>query len=229
MSNRTQIEEDFSIDQVESPEVQDTWLVSYGDLMTILLVFFVLLVSASRISSVEFQKIKNAFHGPDSDEQTISQIYDKLLLTAEEHHLSESLDIKSFDDSLTITLPGQLLFELGQTHLKNDGDEVLSEFANVLNELPSFARIAIEGHTDDNPVAITGKEYTSNWHLSVLRALAVLEKLSSSGVCKSQCELRGFGEFQPALANRDSSGQPIMENQAANRRVVIRVYPHQTN
>jgi chemotaxis protein MotB len=200
----------------------ETWLTSYGDLMTILLVFFVLLISASQVSSIEFEKIKNAFKAPDPDEQSISKIYDALMERIEVHHLSDVVRVEEDDKTIAITLPGQMLFDLGESRLKGETLPVLSEIAAVLSELPTYARVAIEGHTDDNPVG--DKVYTSNWHLSALRAVAVLEHLDLSGGCHGKCEVRGFGEYKPKLENRNPDGIVLPENQQQNRRVVIRVF-----
>jgi chemotaxis protein MotB len=214
--------DDDDLDLTPPAPPEEIWLVSYGDLMTILLVFFVLLISASQISSIEFERIKNAFQGPETAEHSISKVHDALVATVESHQLSEVVKIEEDDKSIALTLPGQLLFDLGEATLKEETRPILQEIAAVLAEIPEYARIAIEGHTDDNPVS-TGP-IRSNWHLSAMRALAVIELLDQKQACKNKCEVRGFGEFRPKLPNRTDTGSVIAENQAQNRRVVIRVY-----
>lgn len=202
--------------------IEENWLISYGDLVTILLVFFVLLISASRISSVKFERIKNAFVGPQKAEFSLVDVHDKLMRKIEEEKLQDLVEVKQDDHSIAVIIKNKLLFDLGKADLKQENLHVIEEIVKVFQELPEYAHIGIEGHTDDNPV----KEgiYRSNWHLSVLRALSVMEEFDKLNICKDNCEVRGFGEYQPAMPNRDKEGHIIEANQSQNRRVVIRVF-----
>ncbi|MBP9707191.1 MAG: flagellar motor protein MotB [Oligoflexales bacterium] len=202
--------------------VEETWLTSYGDLVTNLLVFFVLLVSASKISAVQFEKIKNAFSGPDAETFSIARTHDTLVEKVEEKNISDLVEVVEADQSIKIVIKDKLLFDLGKTEIKTENLPIIEEIVQIFQELPEYARIAIEGHTDDNPVGHA--QYRSNWHLSVLRALSVLEVFDRFNICKKNCELRGFGEYQPSKPNRNEEGTPIDENQSQNRRVVIRIY-----
>ena len=222
MASKQLWEDEEDLDLVSPDAPAETWLTSYGDLMTILLVFFVLLISASRISSIEFEKIKNAFKAPEAETQSITKIYDQLMKTVEEQNLSDLVKIENKDKSISVTLPGQMLFESGETKILPATEEALGEIAKVFKELPEYAHVAIEGHTDDNPVSTAA--YPSNYHLSALRALSVLQLLEKHEGCKQNCEVRGFGEFKPKVDNRSSDGKIIAANQAQNRRVVIRIF-----
>ena len=206
----------------KNSNIQDNWLTSYGDLMTILLVFFVLLISASKISSVKFEKIKNAFNGPNKEEFSIAKIHDTLVDKIEEEQLADMVEVVEEDDSLAVIMKNKLLFASGSTRIREENIPIVSEILKIFKELPHYANIAIEGYTDDNPV--NTKQYRSNWHLSVLRSLSVLELINKHEVCQDNCQLRGFGEFRPQAPNRDEQGNAIADNQSQNRRVVIRVF-----
>ncbi len=199
----------------------ETWQTSYSDMMTIILVFFALLISATNISAIKFERIKQAFQGKTEDESIAS-----VLVDLEEHmkdsNLENQVKIKVDDKSIQISFLGGLLFDSGKARVKPEAEKLLQEFSKKLGKLPSYAHLAVEGHTDDNP--IESKEFRSNWHLSTLRSLAVLEILEAMDICQENCEARGFGEHRPELPNRDQDGNPIAKNQTENRRVVLRIF-----
>lgn len=191
----------------------DSWLYSYGDLMTILLVFFVMLMSANKVVKAKAEKEKSA---------GIEAVHATLDKQVEQAGLKGQVKVETTDTGLQISFHDHLLFDLGKADVKSDGLSVLERFTSTLSTLPKTAQIAIEGYTDDNPVS--GGAYQSNWHLSALRSLAVLGVLEGRGVCKENCEIRGFGEHRPTVPNRDDAGRPIAKNQSENRRVVLRVF-----
>jgi chemotaxis protein MotB len=205
-------------------EPADTWLLSYADLLTNLLVFFVLLISASHVSSVEFERVKDSLQKESKtpSENSMTQVYESLNQTVNSHQRQEEIKVEKDDRSIAISFPGKVLFDLGKSEVKPEVNEMMKEIAAALQNIPDYARIAIEGHTDDNPVQGNGVQ--SNWHLSALRAVNVLQYLDQLAVCKGKCEIRGFGETMPVAENRNSTGAKIATNQALNRRVVIRVY-----
>ena len=206
--------------QLIQPPVE-SWMTSYGDLMTILLVFFVLLISATHVSAVKFERIKRAFQG-ETNEEGIALVLEQLEKQVYAADLDNAIEISTEGHTIQISFHDRLLFDLGKAKVKPDGREVIEQFAAHLSQLPEYAHIAVEGYTDDNPV--NSAVYNSNWHLSALRSLAVLEILEESHVCRENCEVRGFGEFRPKAPNRDADGQPIAKNQSENRRVVLRIY-----
>jgi chemotaxis protein MotB len=81
--------------------------------------------------------------------------------------------------------------------------------------------IVIEGHTDDAP--IKNEIFRSNWDLSAARAATVAMMFQDKNYDMKKLSVRAFGEFKPALPNRDANGVPILENRNKNRRIVIRL------
>lgn len=107
-----------------------------------------------------------------------------------------------------ITLPGGLLFAPGHSDLSADAQRALEQVAQALKTVPD-QHVVIEGHTDSR-----GAEDT-NYELSVLRANAVKDFLSSRGVERDRIESVGFGETRPVASNESAEGR------ATNRRVEI--------
>jgi chemotaxis protein MotB len=83
-------------------------------------------------------------------------------------------------------------------------------------------KIAVEGHTDDNP--ITNAHFASNWELSAARATNVVRLFGGAEIPVHRMRAVAFAETQPKVPNRDGTGNPLPENQAKNRRIIIRVH-----
>ncbi|MCD4819623.1 MAG: flagellar motor protein MotB [Candidatus Cloacimonetes bacterium] len=118
-----------------------------------------------------------------------------------------------------ITIPSEILFEIGQANLKWAAINALSGVAleiktKIGNE--SGWQIRVEGHTDNIPIHT--KKFESNWDLSVARALAVVKFFMKRKYFPAdQLQAMGYGEFKPIAPNDSKS------NRALNRRVEIRL------
>jgi chemotaxis protein MotB len=81
--------------------------------------------------------------------------------------------------------------------------------------------ITVEGHTDDVPIETN--LFPSNWELSTARAASVVRALVANGIPAAKLRAAGYADIMPKAPNRDGAGRPIPENQAQNRRVVIKL------
>lgn len=126
--------------------------------------------------------------------------------------------LKMTERGLVITFLSEVFFDSGKDQVKPDGTSALQKVAEVLNRDVPNSNVAIEGHTDNEPIKYSG--WKSNWELSSARALAVLHYLIDD--CKVKPErlsANGCGEFQPVAVN-DST-----QNKQKNRRVEIVILP----
>jgi len=119
---------------------------------------------------------------------------------------------------LVITFVSEIFFDSGKDRVKEDGKTTLDKVAEVLNRDVPNSNVAVEGHTDNDPIKYSG--WRSNWELSSARALAVLHYLIGESKVKPQrlCA-NGYGEFHPVAPN-DSE-----QNKQKNRRVEIVILP----
>ena len=119
---------------------------------------------------------------------------------------------------LVITFISEIFFDSGKDKVKENGKITLDKVAEVLNRDVPSSNVAIEGHTDNDPIKYSG--WKSNWELSSARALAVLHHLIGEGKIKPQrLSANGYGEFHPVAPN-DS-----VQNKQKNRRVEIVILP----
>jgi chemotaxis protein MotB len=122
----------------------------------------------------------------------------------------------------TAQISSTAFFAVGSATLSASGRAILLDVATNLRA-PRFDgyQITVEGHTDDAP--ISSALFPSNWELSTARAAAVVHFLLEQGLPAARLRAAGYADTFPIAPNRDLAGRPLPENQARNRRVVIRL------
>jgi chemotaxis protein MotB len=218
------------------------WMTTFSDLMTLLLVFFVLLYSFSVIDVEKFQRFMASFQGagildrgteplkkdkekdfdvPSDVQQKINEI-SKLNPLAEiyfavqeyisDNNLETDISVKFNENGVALEIKDKILFESAKAELKLEALKILRELAGLFNNIPYT--ISVEGHTDNRP--IHSAKFSSNWELSAARALSVVRFLTDRiGLDPHKFCAVGYGEYHPVAPNDSPS------NMAKNRRVVI--------
>ncbi|HQA60311.1 MAG: OmpA family protein [Tepidanaerobacteraceae bacterium] len=214
------------------------WMTTYGDLITQILIFFVLLFSFSNVDRDKFTAAMLSLQGSlgiidggmtlqEGDLMEQGEI-GEIMISVQEQREFELLherveEIISEDDlngiqvnlderGLVIRFVEGVLFDSGKADIKNEARAILDKIAPLL--IDTHRHIRIEGHTDNLP--INTREFPSNWELSTARAVNVvkyfIEKHNFSPYILSAA---GYGEYRP-IAPNDSD-----KNRALNRRVDI--------
>jgi chemotaxis protein MotB len=196
------------------------WLITWADMMTVLLAFFIVLHAFSTISERKF----------DAAVRSIQRAFDITLparpswflpvptpdptaAILEEKVVEAGLDgvvVQDWGDRIVVSVGSGLLFEKGDTELRAVGRSTLDGVAALLGGTSGLVRI--EGHTCDLPVPPQSR-WRDNWWLSTARAVTVLEELTERGLPPERLCAVGFGEHVPVAPN-DSE-----VNRARNRRV----------
>ncbi len=123
------------------------------------------------------------------------------------------------DGRMVVQMPNEILFDFGSAELRPQGKEVLLKMAAVLKDAKKRSFL-VAGHTDDVPVDPHAKLYHSNWQLSTLRALAVVEFLQDkAGVPPEELAAAGYGKYLPEASNATAEGRQ------ENRRTEIILMP----
>jgi len=211
------------------------YMLTYGDMMTLLLTFFVLLVSFSSIS--QEAKLRRAVGslrgslGAMPYEQTIinpeilpipslsnlqeAELAESLVELAEatsEQAVAEAIKLEKTEEGIKITIPDTVIFDSGRARLKDPVLPVLTAIAKLAQGWPNT--VIIEGHTDADPLGPTA-EFRDNTELSFYRANEVLQYFSYHGLDKKHMIPVARGEYEPI----DTNDTP--EGKAHNRRVEI--------
>ena len=193
--------------------LRDRWLVSYADVLTILLTLFVTIaaqgLAKARKPATQTPAAAVAVKPPV---QAPPAPVDAALLQARNLLEATHLDVRSAPDGIVISLPQAILFSSGADQINPDGLPVLADVAAVLRDIPN--RIRLVGHADAVP--IHNRQFKSNWDLSMARTLRVMELLSQRyGVPEERFSIASFGPYRPAGSNDTPDGR------ALNRRVEI--------
>jgi chemotaxis protein MotB len=208
-------------------EESEDWLITYADAITLLMAFFVLLNSVSKIELPMIEKLQAGISEGLFQEQAIQPI---TLLEIDIEDILFSYNAESFsevgfdEDGIVIEFQSQAFFEPASANIKREGAQMLQQIAQTLLS-PRYEAytIDIEGHTDNTPISTP--LFPSNWELSATRATNVVRFLIDQGVLPARMKAIGFSDTQPKYPNQDKAGNPIPENQAQNRRLTLRVHP----
>ena len=215
----------------ENKDVVDGWMGTYGDMVTLLMAFFVMLYSASDPDPGKYEEIvesmKEAFSKQDVENE-FKKLHESLEDIIENKKFENAVEIELGPNGILIQIPGSSLFASGSADIMTDMAPVIVEISTAITQLLDQSSyhdymIEVEGHTDDEPIGEDSEIFSSNWDLSAIRATGIVELLYNSGIAMDKLKPIARAESIPLLPNRDENGIPIPENRAKNRRVVIKV------
>ena len=218
----------------------ESWMATYGDAVTLLMAFFVLLMSFAKVDLEVFDAVSNGIGEHMAKEDRKSE-KDHLTKAMKIMMVSEGADqvakiASDSEGSLTIELDTGAFFRPGSAELAEQAYPFMKAlYEELASPLYKQFNINVEGHTDDEPMSSI--RYPSNWELSSNRAATVVRFVISEsendtrmdtngqkyGVEENRLRATGYAHTQPKVPNRDVSGVPIRENRITNRRVVIRI------
>ncbi|MDH4099442.1 MAG: OmpA family protein [Nitrospirota bacterium] len=205
------------------------WLLTYADMITLLLAFFIILYAISATNTQRFNEfataVKQGFSifpaehyktregdAPVLQNRNPMETLDSdLSATLSKEISSGNIKISQGPEGITISVADSLLFEPEQAELSPAAEELLKKVAALLS--PLTGEVVVEGHTDNIPVQTT--RFPSNWELSSARAVNVVKNIINGGIAPGRLSAVGFGEFRPRVPNDPLKGAP------ENRRIDI--------
>lgn len=216
------------------------WLLTFADLISLLLTFFILLYSMKAIKPQEWESLRGAFDSTfsikeeivetkpnktDTIEKLDSLVADNLDYLASilktRFHGDEVLKATEVNrdielDTLILNLPSKLLFDPGSATMKDIGRETMANLGDLLRHVDN--RIEVAGHTDPNP--INTDDFPTNWELSAVRALRVAEALAEQGM-ESLIPAVAYSDTRFHLLDKNKS---VLERYKEARRVEIIIH-----
>lgn len=234
------------------PEVEkenhERWVISYADLVTLLLGFFIILWSTSQVDLEKFNEVSVSlarafnvevneevggqspiFDGgsgimPDVDGIRVIDLDLEFIRRAIDRRSTEvgvdsaKIAVSRGERRIIIRLADNLLFPSASAAIRTGALPLLDVVGSVIAELPN--EIRVEGHTDNIPVGTS--RYPTNWELSSARATAVLRYIVEEvGVPAERAFAAGYGQFRPEASNATPEGR------ALNRRAdIVILYDH---
>ena len=228
-------------------ENHERWVISYADLVTLLLGFFIILYATAEIDVHKFEQIAHGlsrafnvevkegsdrgspiFDGgtgiiPDTlNFSPIDRDREMIRQAIRERSIADGVEpdkitVTRDEQNVIIRLADNLLFPSGSAAIRPDALLLLDIVGAAVAELPNDIRV--EGHTDNVPVGT--ERYPTNWELSSARATAVLRYLvEEAGLGPERAVAAGYAEFRPEALNLTPEGR------ALNRRAdIVVLYP----
>jgi chemotaxis protein MotB len=207
----------------ESLDSDTNWLISFSDILSLLLVFFIMFLVMTKGSGAN-----ESVRPVEDQEQVIpavdlnpavaiveEKIRDEITTGIKDLDLGDDISLHSSNREIIVTIKEKITFKPGEAEILNSFGPVLDKLAYTIRKHPHL-HVDIIGHTDNVPIHTY--RYPSNWELSVARAATVLKYfMNVHALDPSRLSIKGNADQRP-LAPNDSQ-----ENRARNRRVEIRL------
>ncbi len=222
------------------PQLRGNWLTTYGDMVTLLLTFFVFLYSFSTIDVQKFQKMIYSFQdaigvlpggvttipgeetmqgaqltGPGQEmtlnAEQVKKVHEMMVQLLESENLMNEVTVRVEERGIVISIIDGLLFQSGSVELIPPARRLIYKIVQIVKDLPN--QISVEGHTDNVP--LNRGPYRDNWGLSAMRAAVVGSYLAEAGIDPKRLRTVGYGQSRPLVPNDTE------EHRRINRRVDI--------
>lgn len=204
-----------------SYETDESWLLSYADLITQLLLFFAMLLAAAQLSRTRMQRIVREING-EVQPESLESIQQELDARIEAEGLEALVYTTLTDDGLKVALNSGLVFDSGSAVIRVGQLDTVDRMLQTLLPYKEQYAFAVEGHTDSTPLA-AGAQYPSNWELSTGRANAVRARMEDVGVVDEHIRVEGYADTVP-LPEEELADLSEAERLARHRRVIVRIY-----
>ncbi|OXS78091.1 flagellar motor protein MotB [Domibacillus enclensis] len=226
--------------------VDESWLIPYADLLTLLLALFIVLFASSSIDAQKFQAIASAFNNEleggsgvldfpspvsdpsmseseeqenlkAADQKELQEMQEKMTAYIKENNLQDKVETTLNGEGLLLRIRDNVLFNSGESDIQPAQLQSAQDIAKLLiMDIPRS--IIISGHTDNVPISTA--QFDSNWELSAMRAVNFMKEILKNDQLDPRLfSAKGYGEYQPIASNDTPSGR------AQNRRVEILILP----
>ncbi|MFA5780420.1 MAG: OmpA family protein [Elusimicrobiota bacterium] len=204
----------------------DSWVIPYANLMTILMIFFMILYAYAVLygGGARYEKamasIQKGVGGSNEQLKKIETLEKEANAGTQmedfikEKNLSEYAKVETNAQRIKISLSNPILFDSGSSALKSAATDALKEIAQLILTMEN--PIIVEGHTDNVPIA--SAKYRSNFELSAARAFSVINYfINSEKISPERFSTFGYGEYKPVASNETEA------DRAKNRRIEINI------
>lgn len=223
-----------------APEGGASWMDTYGDMVTLLLCFFVLLYSISTVDQAKWEMIVKSFNPDAKDvsqivteekedgnedvpgalsdqaDEDFDELFEKLKVSVEEAGLTAEVELYKGDGYTFVTFRDSIFFDGNSSVVKPTGEEILRKFSEIINGVSqSVKEIQVLGHTTQ-AAADSSIDVSTDRALSAERAANVTIFIQqNTQISPEKLVSVGYGQYRP-IAPFDTE-----ENRAKNRRVEL--------
>lgn len=201
-------------------EEVNPFYISFADVMMLLMVFFLLIVSISKVEKGSFEKISSAITG--TTKGTLVELEAELKAIVNGDPGVPGVKVRMAKDGVRLDLDTATLFATASSSLRDGALDPLRPLFNRIRRTPYS--LDVEGHTDDVRLhRRQGEDIETNWTLSGRRASSVIHHLLQMGFGKGRLRAVGYADNRPLESIKGKSGRGLTEARRQNRRVSILV------
>lgn len=215
--------------QEKKEENTERWLITYADLISLLMIFFVVMFASSEISKDKLLAISESLRRAltkesvsassvgvailsDPSRSTVTSASEAIRESAKAFGIDKSVSFSTDERGTIISIVDSVFFDPGETVIKPRVMVLLREVAQFCKD--TDAQVVIEGHTDDRKISTPTIQ--SNWELSALRSTEVVRFfISEVGLNPRKISAAAYGDTRPLVPNINE------ENRSRNRRINI--------
>jgi chemotaxis protein MotB len=205
------------------PNFEDSsssWLITYSDAITLLLAFFVMILSVSDLNQGKIEALQEGLsemmtgEAPPTPFTDIKKGLESLI---ENNNLQDQISVTLDTKGVKIEFANVALYQSGSADIKSDAIATLEQVTQVIRETSHNTHmVEVEGHTDDLPIHT--EKFPSNWELSSVRAINIVKYLLTQGIEKERLKAAGYADSRPKANNLNL---PLDQQREDNRRIVI--------
>ncbi len=232
--------------------IDETWLIPYADMLTLLLALFIVMFAMGQIDQEKLRSLSEQFNiifsggegvleqdgisvipmqnvsaqdnsGKTDEEDKMNEIKRNLEQEIENRGYSDKVKVTLNREGLQITIQDGVLFNSGEAEILEKVFPLLIHITGMLKNLDNSIKVV--GHTDNVPIRT--QKFRSNWDLSAMRAINVMNFMIEEGKLNpNKLSIQAYGEYMPKYDNSTEVGR------AQNRRVeifIVRNYPLEDN
>lgn len=212
----------------EEAHVEDQeWLLTYSDMITLLLVFFAVLIAVSYVDLNLWEQMKEGLRSEINKEENVRTPLAEIKKDLDEKLAAERqaglVNINLGREGIKLSFNSSSFYNSGEAILLPTGERIIETVITAINELGFYEfNVDVEGHTDNVPIST--ERYPSNWELSAARATGIVRYFMEKGLEGDHLKASGYADTRPVVAHADSLGNDLVTNRALNRRILIRIY-----
>ncbi len=220
-----------------SVDSEGSWAISYGDMVTLLLAFFVLFfsidqqeINAEKLAQSLISNIEDlGSHNTGGDDASLSVGEEQGKSDVSEEIVENwGAEVSKIGDRIVVDFPGIVFFGVGDTKPTNQGKKVLREFVNKYMPYAGKYRLGVKAYTDNRKVIQKpGRAFKDNLELSALRAVATMRILQKAGVPLNRMGLAGYGvlNLQPEYVEQLPEKYRDLDLRDLARKVLLIIEP----
>ncbi len=203
----------------------DSWLMSYADMITLLMCFFIIFVSVSEPRKERISMLSSGMGGKFGTVDLVTPfdgVIRQLQGVVENNKSFREITIEHNNDAIQMEMSSATFFQPFIAELNKEKIPLIVEIIKSLKTIDFIDyRIVVEGHTSD--ATPQSGLYPTNWELSSARAARMVRVFIENGIKPQDIKAVGMADSQPKVPNLDMNGNGIVANREKNERVVIKL------